>query len=88
MQSFVPKAAVATPAIANGKPLFEKLLPIVQPELPLAIRQNGTAGVFEEILHSGSLTNGKWVRAFERKASETLGVAECVGVSSCTSGLR
>jgi len=87
MQSFVPKAAVATPAIANGKPLFEKLLPIVQPELPLAIRQNGTAGVFEEILHSGSLTNGKWVRAFERKASETLGVAECVGVSSCTSGL-
>lgn len=87
MQSFVPNAAVALPAIAGGMPLFEKLLPIVQPELPLAVRQNGTAGVFEEILRSGFLTNSKWVQAFERKAAETLGVAECVGVSSCTSGL-
>lgn len=87
MQSFVPKAAVATPAMAGGRPLFEKLLPIVQPELPVAVRQSGTTGVFEEIFRSGSLTNSKWVQAFERKAAETLGVAECVGVSSCTSGL-
>jgi dTDP-4-amino-4,6-dideoxygalactose transaminase len=87
MQSVIPQGVVATPAISGGRPLFEKLLPIVRPELPPAVRQNGTAGVFEEIMRSGSLTNSKWVLAFERKAAETLGVAECVGVSSCTSGL-
>jgi dTDP-4-amino-4,6-dideoxygalactose transaminase len=87
MQSFISNAPVAAPAIGGGKPLFEKLLPIVQPELPRAIWQNGAASVFQEILHSGSLTNSKWVQAFERKAAETLGVANCVAVSSCTSGL-
>jgi dTDP-4-amino-4,6-dideoxygalactose transaminase len=86
MQSFFPQGVVETPA-AGGKPLFETLLPIVQPELPLAVRQNGANGMFDGILCSGSLTNGKWVQAFERQAAETLGVAECVGVSSCTSGL-
>ena len=87
MQSFFPQGAFATPAIRGGSPLFEKLLPIVQPELPAAVRQNGAAGMFDEILHSGLLTNSKWVQAFERKAADMLDVAECVAVSSCTSGL-
>jgi dTDP-4-amino-4,6-dideoxygalactose transaminase len=87
MQSFISNAPVPTPAVGGGRPLFDKLLPIVQPELPRAIWENGAAGMLLEILHSGSLTNSKWVQAFERKAAETLGVGECVAVSSCTSGL-
>jgi dTDP-4-amino-4,6-dideoxygalactose transaminase len=87
MQTFFPQGAFGTPAVGGRSPLFEKLLPIVQPELPAAVRKNGAAGMFEEILHSGLLTNSKWVLAFERKAADVLGVAECVAVSSCTSGL-
>jgi dTDP-4-amino-4,6-dideoxygalactose transaminase len=86
MQSFSPQTAAA-PAVSGGRPLFEKLLPIVQPELPAAVRKGGTGKAFEEILLSGSLTNSKCVQAFERKACEILGVSECVAVSSCTSGL-
>jgi dTDP-4-amino-4,6-dideoxygalactose transaminase len=87
MQSFVDKGGTARPAIAGGRPLFESLLPIVQPELPAEARQGGAAARFQAILDSGILTNNKRVQAFERKAAETLGVAECVAVSCCTSGL-
>jgi dTDP-4-amino-4,6-dideoxygalactose transaminase len=87
MQPFSPQTAAARPAVGGGRPLFEKLLPIVQPELPPAVHSNGVAKLFQEILHSGSLTNSKSVQAFERKACEVLGVSECVAVSSCTSGL-
>jgi dTDP-4-amino-4,6-dideoxygalactose transaminase len=40
-----------------------------------------------KILTSRVLTNGPYVREFERRASEYLGVRHCVAVSSCTAGL-
>ena len=41
----------------------------------------------EQILKSGVLTNGPYVRELEQRAAEYLGVRECVAVASCTSGL-
>lgn len=87
MQSFVAKGGATTPAIAGGRPLFDSLLPIVQPELPAEAKYGGAAQKFQDILNSGMLTNAGRVRAFERRAAESLGVAECVAVSCCTSGL-
>jgi dTDP-4-amino-4,6-dideoxygalactose transaminase len=65
-------------------PAFPKLLPIVDPE--------GVPGeeFLEEvrgILASKQLTNGAYVKKFEEAAAQYLGVAHCVAVSSCTSGL-
>lgn len=65
-------------------PIFDKLLPIVDPE--------GLPGVefledVQTILRSKQLTNGARVREFESAAAEYLGVPHCVAVSSCTSGL-
>ena len=68
----------------EGKPAFEKMLPIVDPEgLP-------EAEFLEEvraILNSKQLTNGKHVRKFEKAAADYLGVEHCVAVASCTAGL-
>jgi dTDP-4-amino-4,6-dideoxygalactose transaminase len=38
-------------------------------------------------VRSGVLTNGPYVRVFERRSAEYLGVRHCVAVSSCTAGL-
>jgi dTDP-4-amino-4,6-dideoxygalactose transaminase len=45
------------------------------------------AGHIRKILESGVLTNGPYVRAFERRAASYLGVRHCVAVASCTTGL-
>jgi dTDP-4-amino-4,6-dideoxygalactose transaminase len=87
MRSLVSNGGAATPAISGGQPIFERLLPIVQPEIPAGMRRDGSGGRFDEILRSGILTNSQRVQAFEHKAAETLGVSECIAVSSCTSGL-
>ena len=42
---------------------------------------------FRQILESGQLTKGRHLQRFEERSKEYLGVSECVGVSSCTSGL-
>lgn len=42
---------------------------------------------FEQIITSGHLTKGRELESFEREAAEYLGVKQCVGVSSCTTGL-
>jgi dTDP-4-amino-4,6-dideoxygalactose transaminase len=41
----------------------------------------------EEVLRSGVLTNGPYVRAFERETADYLGVRHAIAVSSCTAGL-
>lgn len=40
-----------------------------------------------EILESGVLTNGPFVREFERSAADYIGVRHCIAVASCTAGL-
>jgi dTDP-4-amino-4,6-dideoxygalactose transaminase len=72
------------PAIAGGGPLFPEGLPLVRPRLasPAAAAHD-----IEEILRSGSLTNGRFVRRLEERAAEYVGVRHCVAVASCTAGL-
>jgi dTDP-4-amino-4,6-dideoxygalactose transaminase len=63
---------------------FETPLPIVSPE---GIGGEEFIGDVRKILESRQLTNGKFVREFERAAASYLGAPHCVAVSSCTSGL-
>jgi dTDP-4-amino-4,6-dideoxygalactose transaminase len=72
------------PAIAGGRPQFEKVLPIVNPE---GLPGEAFLETVQKVLESGVLTNGPRVREFEEAAAEYLGVPHCVAVSSCTSGL-
>lgn len=78
------KLAVAIPAAFGGVPLFSGPVPMVRPALPEAAE---LAGHWTRLLTSGQITNGATVRRFEQAAAQYLGVAECVAVSSCTSGL-
>jgi len=57
MQSFVDKGGAVSPAIAGGRPLFDILLPFVQPVLPAEARLGGAAARVQAILDSGILTN-------------------------------
>lgn len=72
------------PAIAGGAPAYSERLPLVRPSVP---RPELLLPDISDILASGILTNGTTVRRFESRAAETLGVAHCVAVASCTSGL-
>jgi dTDP-4-amino-4,6-dideoxygalactose transaminase len=56
----------------------------VRPALPAF---ETMAGGVHEILSSGMLTKGQYLRAFEARLAEHLGVRHAIGVSSCTSGL-
>jgi dTDP-4-amino-4,6-dideoxygalactose transaminase len=70
--------------IGTLTPAFPKLLPIVDPEgVPGAEFLEEVRG----ILASKQLTNGAYVKKFEKAAAKYLGVAHCVAVSSCTAGL-
>jgi dTDP-4-amino-4,6-dideoxygalactose transaminase len=78
------KPAVSIPAAFGGMPLFSQTVPMVRPALPEPAE---VAGHCARLLASGQITNGATVRRFEQAAAQYLGVAECVAVSSCTSGL-
>jgi dTDP-4-amino-4,6-dideoxygalactose transaminase len=70
--------------MAKPAPMFEKFLPIVDPE---GVPGEEFLEDVRRILASKQLTNGAYVRRFEEAAAAYLGVAQCVAVSSCTSGL-
>ena len=72
------------PAILNGTPFFKRPLPILRPTLP---DFQDIEAPLKEVFLSKHITSGKYVREFEEKTSEYLGVKHCVAVSSCTSGL-
>jgi dTDP-4-amino-4,6-dideoxygalactose transaminase len=72
------------PAVLGGIPAFESATPIVRPDVPDLADLSGELG---EMLHSGMLTKGKHLTAFERAVAEHLQVKHAIGVSSCTSGL-
>lgn len=60
------------------------MIPITKPTLP---PYEDIEPVIREIYTSGQITNGKFVRAFEEKAAEFLGVQYVVAAPSCTTGL-
>lgn len=72
------------PAILGNTPLFSEKLPIIQPTLP---DYATIAPEVEEIFTTGMLTKGKYLRQFEERLADYLGVKHAVCVSSCTLGL-
>ena len=66
------------------KPLFAEKVPLAAPTLPPV---DEVLGEIRRLLEQSQLTNGETVRRFEQEAADYLDVAECVAVSSCTSGL-
>ena len=72
------------PALLGNTPLFSAKLPIIQPTLP---DYETIAPQVEEIFATGMLTKGRYLRQFEERLAEYLGVKHAVCVSSCTLGL-
>lgn len=60
------------------------MIPIMKPTLP---RFDEVRDDLEKIINSGQLTLGPYVRAFEKKAAEYLGVRHVIGNPSATTGL-
>lgn len=75
---------VAKPAVLGGEPAFANKVTIVRPVLPDFSEIQ--AGV-QDILSSGMVTKGRFLREFEEAVTEHLGVKHAVAVSSCTTGL-
>jgi dTDP-4-amino-4,6-dideoxygalactose transaminase len=71
-------------AIHGGEPSFAQKIHMVKPVLPSF--ETLEPGV-REILSSGMVTKGKFLREFESRVAELLDVRHVVAVSSCTSGL-
>jgi len=78
------EVAAAVPAAFGGEPLFDERVPMLRPALPEAAE---LLEHYAALLGSGQITNGATVRRLEQAAARYLDVAECVAVSSCTSGL-
>jgi dTDP-4-amino-4,6-dideoxygalactose transaminase len=62
----------------------KQIVPISEPTLPDV---STFSRELETIFASRQITNDKWVRRFEEKAAEFIGVPEVVAVSSATAGL-
>lgn len=72
------------PALLGGQPAFDRLVPMVRPVLP---GFDDLQAGFQEILSTGMVTKGPYMRAFEEAVAGHLGVKHAIAVSSCTSGL-
>lgn len=72
------------PAQLGGRPAFDKMVPMVRPVLPNFA--DFSEGV-QEILSSGMVTKGRYLREFEAEVARHLKVEHAIAVSSCTSGL-
>jgi dTDP-4-amino-4,6-dideoxygalactose transaminase len=72
------------PAAEGGQPMFPEGLPLARPDVA---DPGSVARATAEILASGVLTNGPYVRRLEECAARYLGVRHCVAVASCTAGL-
>ena len=73
------------PAILGGTPIFNKFIPLVQPTLPPY--DEVLAQQVAELFQTGMLTKGRYLREFEARVADYLGVKHAVAVSSCTLGL-
>jgi dTDP-4-amino-4,6-dideoxygalactose transaminase len=72
------------PAILGGLPVFMNKVNIVRPVLP-DLRE--VADGVNNILTTGMITKGEYLREFEKAVRNHLGVKHAIAVSSCTSGL-
>lgn len=74
-----------SPAILGGAPVFKRFVPLVQPTLPPF--DGDFSFQLEGVFRTGMLTKGRYLREFEEKVADHLGVKHAVAVSSCTLGL-
>jgi dTDP-4-amino-4,6-dideoxygalactose transaminase len=72
------------PAILGGSPASDELLPMVRPVLPEFPEMSD--GI-QNILSTGMVTKGRYMRAFEEAIAQHLDVKHAIALSSCTSGL-
>jgi dTDP-4-amino-4,6-dideoxygalactose transaminase len=72
------------PALLGGRPIFETHIQIVRPVLPA---MSSLSGGIEDMLSTGMVTKGRYLRQFEEAVAQHLGVHNAVAVSSCTTGL-
>ncbi|MFC1743842.1 DegT/DnrJ/EryC1/StrS family aminotransferase [Candidatus Riflebacteria bacterium] len=73
-----------TPGILSGKPNFPDFIPLTFPNLPdLSELQQS----FQEILQTGMITNGSYVKKLENAIKSKLKVRHVLAVNTCTSGL-
>lgn len=72
------------PALLGNTPIFDRKISIVRPKLPSFAELSPG---LEEILASGMVTKGQYLRQFEDAVAAHLGVRHAVAVSSCTVGL-
>ena len=78
------KTQFPSPAILGGSPSFSEPLAIIRPTLPDV---NCIFKEYDEILQSGTITNGKYLALLEAGCADYLQVDQAVAVSSCTLGL-
>ena len=72
------------PAILGHTPAFAEPVRFVKPDLPAYASMESA---LREIVSSGMLTKGVWLRRFEEAVAQHLGAKHAVAVSSCTTGL-
>lgn len=80
----MPTEILNIPAMAGGRPTFDRLLPIASPE---GLPGDEFLADVREIIESRSLTNGSFVRELETACEDYLRVPHCVAVANCTSAL-
>lgn len=61
-----------------------RVIPVTKPTLP---EYSEVEPMLREIIETGLITNGKFVRAFEERARQYLGVRRVVSAPSCSTGL-
>ncbi|MBI2577869.1 MAG: DegT/DnrJ/EryC1/StrS family aminotransferase [Candidatus Wildermuthbacteria bacterium] len=64
--------------------MHKSAIPLLRPTLPNA---DALRGKLKEIFRTGMLTNGKYVREFEKRCADYLGVGHVVAVANGTSAL-
>ncbi len=72
------------PAIAGGRSMFDKLMPIARPDLPPL---DEIKPYLEDMFETGMITNHKFVKRFESAIAEYLQVKHAICASSGTSAL-
>jgi len=70
-------------AALGGRPAFSERIPITRPTLPT---YGSLAPSFRDVVSTGMITKGRYLRELEEVASAYMG-ATVLGVSSCTVGL-
>ncbi len=72
------------PVVLGGKPLFSKPVPFTRPTLP---SYEELEPHLRDILETGMLTKGKYLRQYEEMLREYLSVPHAIGVVNATMGL-